>query len=72
MMPTYNRIEDSERWDVVLYVRALQGKIPGVVADTSPAGYPGQNGKQVPSYTNTAPTRPVPYRPQDMNRPETP
>jgi len=40
LMPTYDRIEDSERWDVVLYVRALQGKIPGVVADTSPAGTP--------------------------------
>jgi len=72
MMPTYDRIEDADRWDVVLYVRALQGKLPGVVADTSAAGYPGQNGKQVPGATNTAPTRPVPYRPQDMNRPETP
>ena len=72
LMPTYDRIEDADRWDVVLYVRALQGMIPGVVADTSPAGYPGQNGKMVPGYTNSAPTRPVPYRPQDMNRSETP
>ena len=70
LMPTYDRIEDSERWDVVLYVRALQGKIPGVVADTSPAGTPGQNGRTVPGYTRTAPTRPAPYRPQDMNRQE--
>jgi mono/diheme cytochrome c family protein len=72
LMPTYDRIEGADRWDVVLYVRALQGMIPGVVADTSGVGYPGQNGKLVPGYTNTAPTRPVPYRPQDMNRPETP
>ena len=72
LMPTYDRIEDGDRWDVVNYMRALQGKVPGVVADTSPAGYPGQNGKTVPGYTNTAPTRPVPYRPQDMNRQETP
>jgi mono/diheme cytochrome c family protein len=72
LMPTYNRIEDSERWDVVLYVRALQGKIPGVVADTSPAGTPGQNGRTVPGFTRTAPTRAVPYRPQDMNRQEPP
>jgi len=37
LMPTYDRIEDMDRWDVVNYIRALQGKIPGVVADTSPA-----------------------------------
>ena len=67
LMPNYVRIEDADRWDVVNYVRALQGKIPGVVADTSPAGYPGENGRMVPGYTRTAPTRPAPYRPQDMD-----
>ena len=66
LMPTYDRIEDMDRWDVVNYVRALQGKIPGVVADTTPIGYPGENGKTVPGPTRTAPTRPAPYRPQDM------
>lgn len=66
LMPTYDRIEDMDRWDVVNYLRALQGKLPGVVADTSPAGYPGQNGTFVPSYTRTAPTLPAPYRPADM------
>ncbi|HEX7940656.1 MAG TPA: cytochrome c [Gemmatimonadaceae bacterium] len=66
LMPTYDRIEDMDRWDVVNYVRALQGRIPGVTADTSPAGYPGQNGRTVPGATLTAPTRPAPYRPQDM------
>ncbi|HEX6534904.1 MAG TPA: cytochrome c [Gemmatimonadaceae bacterium] len=66
LMPTYDRIEDMDRWDVVNYVRALQGKIPGVVADTSPAGYPGQNGRLVPGPTLTAPTRPAPYRAQDL------
>jgi mono/diheme cytochrome c family protein len=66
LMPNYNRIEDEDRWDVVNYVRALQGRIPGVVADTSPAGYPGENGALVPGPTRTAPTRPAPYRPQDM------
>lgn len=65
-MPSYDRIEDMDRWDVVNYVRALQGKIPGVVVDTSPAGYPGENGRTVPGYTRTAPTRPAPYRPEDM------
>ena len=72
IMPTYDRIEDSDRWDVALYIRTLQGKIPGVVADTSPAGKPGENGRTVPGYTRSAPTRPAPYRPQDMNRQETP
>jgi hypothetical protein len=65
-MPNYNRIEEEDRWDVVNYLRALQGRIPGVVADTSPAGYPGENGAFVPGATRTAPTRPAPYRPQDM------
>jgi mono/diheme cytochrome c family protein len=66
LMPTYDRIEDMDRWDVVNYVRALEGKVPGVVADTTPIGYPGENGKTVPGPTRTAPTRPAPYRPQDM------
>ena len=67
LMPTYDRIEDMDRWDVVNYVRALEGKLPGVVADTTPIGYPGENGKTVPGPTRTAPTRPAPYRPQDMD-----
>lgn len=68
IMPTYDRIEDMDRWDVVNYVRALQGKIAGVVADTTPIGFPGENGKTVPGPTRTAPTRPVPYRPEGMDR----
>jgi mono/diheme cytochrome c family protein len=67
LMPNYNRIEDADRWDVVNYVRALQGSIPGVKADTSPAGYPGENGQMVPGATRTSPTRAVPYRTQDMD-----
>ena len=67
LMPGYVRIEDDDRWDVVNYVRALQGSIAGVVADTSPAGYPGENGQMVPGYTRTAPTRPAPYRRRDMD-----
>jgi mono/diheme cytochrome c family protein len=61
LMPTYDRIEYMDRWDVVNYIRALQGKL-GVQADTSPAGYPGENGDKLPGATLTAPTRPVPYR----------
>jgi mono/diheme cytochrome c family protein len=67
LMPNYVRIEDADRWDVVNYLRALQGSIPGVKADTSPAGYPGENGQMVPGATRTAPTRAAPYRPQDMD-----
>jgi mono/diheme cytochrome c family protein len=67
LMPNYVRIEDDDRWDVVNYLRALQGSVAGVVADTSPAGYPGENGQMVPGYTRTAPTRPAPYRPRDMD-----
>jgi mono/diheme cytochrome c family protein len=62
LMPTYNRIEEADRWDVVNYVRALQG-MAGAPADTSPAGYPGQNGPQVPGASRLAPTRPVPFAP---------
>jgi hypothetical protein len=66
-MPNYVRIEDADRWDVVNYVRALQGSIAGVQADTSPAGYPGENGQMVPGVTRTAPTRAAPYRVKDMD-----
>lgn len=60
VMPSYNRIEESDRWDVVNYVRALQGRTTFAV-DTSSAGYPGQNGTTIPGYTLTAPNRPSPY-----------
>jgi hypothetical protein len=60
MMPTYNRIEEMDRWDVVNYVRALQGRVPNSTGGTAPYGYPGQNGATVPGPTRTAPTRPAP------------
>ncbi len=59
-MPSYTRIEEPDRWDVVNYVLALQGKT-SLKADTMPAGYPGQNGTTVPGPSATAPTRPAPY-----------
>jgi mono/diheme cytochrome c family protein len=59
-MPTYNRIEEMDRWDVVNYVRALQGVVTNT-AGVGPTGYPGQNGNTVPGYTRTAPTRPFPH-----------
>ena len=62
-MPSYNRIEETERWHVVNYVRGLQGKLDARFAvQQGPMGYPGQGGWTVPGYTATAPTRPSPYR----------
>ncbi len=61
LMPTYNRIEENDRWDVVNYLRALQGRSGGLPVATGPLGYPGENGNTVPRYTETAPTRPSPY-----------
>ncbi len=63
-MPSYNRIEEPDRWDVVNYVRGLQGKYPGRTVATGPFGYPGQTGWTISTYTKTAPTRPSPmWRP---------
>lgn len=58
MMPTYNRIEEMDRWDVVNYVRALQGG--GEVA-VGPLAAPGVTGDKVPGPTQRGPTRPATY-----------
>ncbi len=58
-MPTYNRIEEMDRWDVVNYIRALQGVVPNQ-SGVGPVGYPGQNGATVPGYSATAPSLPPP------------
>ena len=68
LMPTYNRIEDMDRWDVVNYLRGLQGRL-GAPVSTDPAGQPGENGPAVPTYSVTAPTRPVPYAQPSMAAP---
>jgi mono/diheme cytochrome c family protein len=60
LMPTYNRIEEMDRWDVVNYVRALQGRVPNSTGGITAYGYPGQNGATVPGPSHTAPTRPAP------------
>jgi len=59
LMPTYNRIEEHDRWDIVNYLRTVQGKGP-VPADTS-HGLPGETGDLVPGYSTMGPTRPSPY-----------
>lgn len=58
LMPTYNRIEEMERWDVVNYVRGLQGRY---AVPTTPPPVPGEGGASVPGASSTAPTRPAPY-----------
>ena len=39
LMANFNRIPERERWDVVNYVRGLQGRYP---VATGPIHYPGQ------------------------------
>lgn len=63
LMPSYNRIEEGDRWDVVNYVRALQGRLAGP-PPTGPLGAPGITGAAVPGPTRLGPTRPVPYTPR--------
>ena len=60
LMPTYNRIEEMDRWDIVNYLRSIQGKLPGIPADTS-HGLPGETGAFVPGASTMGPTRPAPY-----------
>jgi hypothetical protein len=60
LMPSYNRIEEPDRWDVVNYLRGLQGSA-GVQVETGPLAAPGVTGKMLPGATRTAPTRPAPF-----------
>lgn len=67
LMPTYDRIEEMDRWDVVNYLRGLQGKLGREVA-VGPLGYPGQTGDALPGYSRMGPTRPAPYlKPTPLN-----
>jgi mono/diheme cytochrome c family protein len=67
IMPSYARLEDRERWDIVNYMRALQGKLTFPI-DTS-HGRPGETGAYVPGASNTAPTRPAPFYPPQGSKP---
>jgi len=59
LMPSYNRIEESDRWDIVNYLRSIQGK--GTIAADTSHGRPGETGAFVPGATRMGPTRPSPY-----------
>jgi mono/diheme cytochrome c family protein len=60
LMPPYNRIEEMDRWDVVNYVRALQG-VSGKTVVVGPLAAPGVTGDKVPGATEMGPTRPAPF-----------
>lgn len=60
LMPSYNRIEEPDRWDVVNYLRALQGQ-GGGKAETGPLAAPGVTGDKLPGVSRTAPQRPAPF-----------
>ena len=61
-MPSYNRIEERDRWDVVNYVRALQGLVTDVAFERGPLAMPGVNGTMVPGPSTLGPNRAIPYR----------
>ena len=60
LMPSANRIEEMDRWDVVNYVRGLQGKL-GAPVPTGPVGRPGETGDKLPGFTRLGPTVPSQY-----------
>jgi len=62
LMPPYNRIEERDRWDVVNYLRALQGRVTGVPFERGPLARPGVTGDKVPGPSTLGPTRAIPYR----------
>jgi mono/diheme cytochrome c family protein len=59
LMPPYNRIEESDRWDIVNYVRTLQGK--GAIAADTTHCRPGETGLCTPGASVMGPTKPAPY-----------
>lgn len=60
-MPTMNRIDERDRWNVINYLRGLQGKLPpNIVIRKVPPGRPGVTGDSLPGETRLGPTRLVP------------
>jgi mono/diheme cytochrome c family protein len=60
-MPSYNRIEEPDRWDVVNYLRALQGQVAGVAFETGPLAMPGVTGDKLPGASRLGPNRWAPH-----------
>jgi hypothetical protein len=66
LMPPYNRIEEMDRWDVVNYVRALQG-VNGKTVAVGPLAPPGVTGDKVPGPTRMGPNVAAPfYNPRSL------
>src|SRR5438093_13753345 len=60
LMPPYNTIEEMDRWDVVNYLRALQG-VNGKTVVVGPLAAPGVTGDKLPGATRMGPTKPAPF-----------
>src|SRR5688500_2167601 len=60
LMPPYNRIEDADRWDVVNYIRGLQGA-GGATVGIGPLAAPGVTGDKLPGPSRMGPTQPAPF-----------
>ena len=60
LMPPYNRIEELDRWDVVNYLRGLQG-VNGKTVAVGPLAAPGVTGDKVPGPTRLGPGVPAPF-----------
>ena len=58
LMPSQNRIPEEMRWDVVNYLRGLQGRY---TVATGPVGFPGQTGDKLPGRSTFGPTVPSAY-----------
>lgn len=58
LMPSQNRIPEAMRWDVINYVRGLQGRY---AVTTGAVGFPGQTGDKLPGYSAVGPTVPSSY-----------
>lgn len=63
LMANVNRIPEEDRWDVVNYIRGLQGRH---AVETGPVGFPGQTGSALPGHSRVGPTVPSTY-----NKPST-
>jgi mono/diheme cytochrome c family protein len=58
LMPSQNRIPEAMRWDVINYIRGLQGRYP---VATGAVGFPGETGTKLPGFTAVGPTVPSAY-----------
>jgi mono/diheme cytochrome c family protein len=55
IMPTFNRIPESDRWHIVNYIRGLQGRLPAdITVRKEPFALPGVTGDALPGPAPTA------------------